>query len=456
MLNAKELKGLILLILCFTSIILSAQPKTNSPYSRFGIGDVGDRNFVHSENMGGLGASIIHPNYINIVNPASLGFLEATSFDIGLFARNSGLRNLGETTYQHLWSGNLSYISLAVPLQNKLNDLLDRKKRNINATTAFTLIPLSIVGYDITAIDSSNTDIGPISRNFSGEGGTYQFTWSNAVKYKNLSFGLNFTYTFGEISNFNQLTVNDNFAAFQTSSENVASLSGFQYNLGVIYHHYFNLNEFKEQKTSTLKHMSFGLYGNSSTNFTSTETELNIIRQFILGSTNAVATDTLGSRVSEKFGGTLPAEIGFGATYYHGEKFALGVDYVHNSWSQFDANFVNNPLKNTYRLSFGGFYRPNYKSITNYFSRVYYRFGFHYKLVPTEELIINGGEDVKEVAVNFGLGLPFFYQRKISHANLGIAAGYFGRGTAIEERFIKLTFSFTFNDDEWLVKRKYN
>jgi hypothetical protein len=456
MLYTEKLRGFILIILCFASIVIAAQPKINSPYSRFGIGEVSDRNFFHSENMGGLGGSYIHPNYINIVNPASLGFLEATSFDMGIYAEHSGLRDRGDLEYQNLWSGNLSYLSLAVPLQNKLNDLLDRKKRDINATTAFTLKPFSIVGYDITTIDSTNSDIGPISRSFSGDGGTYQFTWSNSVKYKNFSAGLNLTYLFGRINYFNQLFVNDNFASFVTSSENSISISGFQYNLGFIYNHFFNLDKFKEQKTSTLKHITIGLYGNTTTNLTSAETELNIVRQFVAGSGEISGVDTLGTFERQKFGGTLPSEVGFGLTYYHGEKFALGIDYVRNDWSRFDANFVNNPLKNTYKLSIGGFYRPNYKSISNYFSRVYYRFGFHYKLVPTEELAINDGEDIKEVALNFGFGMPFFYQRKISHANLGVSAGYMGRGTAIEERFVKLTFSFTFNDDEWLVKRKYN
>ena len=456
MLNSKKLKGAIVLMLCFVTIVISAQPKINSPYSRFGIGDVNDRNFIHSQSMGSLGASSIHPQFINIVNPAALASLEATSFDIGLFAENSGLRDLGDTEYQDIWSGNLMNLSLAVPLQNKLNDLLDRKKRDITATTAFSLLPLSTVGYDITSIDSTNTDIGTISRNFNGDGGIFQFTWSNAVKYKNLSFGVNLSYLFGEIENFNELSIDDNFASFVTSTENKSSINGFQYNLGVIYNHYFNLNEFKEQKTSTLKHIAIGLYGNPNTNLTSTESELHVSRQFFLGTTEIVAEDTLSIITNQNFDGTLPSEIGFGATYYHGETFSIGVDYARTNWSQFEANFVNNNLKSTNKLSIGGFYRPNYKSITNYFSRVYYRFGFQYRQVPTEVLPENFGEDVEEVSFQFGLGLPFFYQRKISHANLGVSAGYLGRGTAIEERFVKLTFSFTFNDDEWLVKRKYN
>ena len=66
------------------------------------------------------------------------------------------------------------------------------------------------------------------------------------------------------------------------------------------------------------------------------------------------------------------------------------------------------------------------------------------------------GEDIDDLGINIGFGMPFFYQRKISHANIGVNLGLRGRGTAIEERYVRFTFSFTFSDDEWFIKRKYN
>ena len=145
--------------------------------------------------------------------------------------------------------------------------------------------------------------------------------------------------------------------------------------------------------------------------------------------------------------------MGFGINYTSGTKFSLGFNYESTQWSKFSSAIVNNNLKNTYNLSFGGFYRPNYNSISNYFSRVYYRFGAYYKKVPVE---INQGEDIDDIGLNIGFGMPFFYQRKISHANIGVNLGLRGRGTSIEEKYIRFTFSFTFNDDEWFIKRKYN
>ena len=155
------------------------------------------------------------------------------------------------------------------------------------------------------------------------------------------------------------------------------------------------------------------------------------------------------------FDGTLPSSLGIGLSYYSGEKFSLGINYSRASWSEFDANFVNNSLNNTSNLSFGGYYRPDYKSISNYFSRVYYRFGVFYNQVPNA-IPDNFDNTIDEIGFSFGMGMPFFYQRKVSHSNLGLTLGLRGKGSTVEERYFRISFSFTFNDDEWFIKRKYN
>jgi hypothetical protein len=66
------------------------------------------------------------------------------------------------------------------------------------------------------------------------------------------------------------------------------------------------------------------------------------------------------------------------------------------------------------------------------------------------------GEQLDAYGVTFGMGLPFIYQRKISHANLGFEFGKNGSNSVIRESFFKVTLGFTFNDDEWFIKRKYN
>ena len=173
---------LTILALLFLPLCAWAQPKDNSPYSRFGIGDIADNNFMASRQMGGLGASFVDQYAINIVNPASLSYLTTASFDIGLHAEYSTLEDRENMSVSR-WNGNLNYISLAFPLQNQLNDLLDRKRRDLNFGMAFTLMPYSNVGYDISS-SFTEEEIGEYDIVYQGSGGTYQFLWSNGVRYK--------------------------------------------------------------------------------------------------------------------------------------------------------------------------------------------------------------------------------------------------------------------------------
>lgn len=447
------IKKSLILVLLALPLTIWAQPKGNSPYSRFGIGDVADRNFYSSAFMGGLGASFTDPYQINIVNPASIGSLTATTFDMGIFAKSSGLRdgesvNGEDNPYSTLWSGNLGYISLAMPLQNRVNDLLERKKRDFSMATAFTLMPFSTVGYNI-AITENIDNIGEVKKKFEGEGGTYQFLWSNGMKYKNFSAGINLGYLFGQIEYARTAEFDNQQPFFNTLFTETNQFSGFLWDFGLIYT--IDLGKVSDDdENSASRRINLGLHGRSKTSFTTTASGFEGSIQ-----NGTALLDTLNATEAMDFDGTLPSEIGFGASFYNGQKFALGINYTLTNWSQFDAHYVNNSLNDTYRLSFGGFYRPNYKSISNYFSRIYYRFGFYYNQVPNA-IPENFDNSIEDVGVSFGMGLPFFYQRKVSHANLGFSLGLRGRGTAVEERYMRISFSFTFNDDEWFIKRKYN
>ena len=72
---------IIVFLLTFISCSqLIAQTNGNSPYSRFGIGDLANDNFMHTRMMGSIGTSYIDAYHVNIVNPASYASLRATAF----------------------------------------------------------------------------------------------------------------------------------------------------------------------------------------------------------------------------------------------------------------------------------------------------------------------------------------------------------------------------------------
>jgi len=384
-------KILVFVLFCLSSLHSFGQSE-NSPLSRFGIGDLVDENFIHARSMGSLGASNKGIYHINIVNPASLASLRTTSFDIGLSAKYSTISDLeGQTISQ--WGGNLDYISLAFSLSNPLNNILDREEKDYNVGMAFTLMPHSIVAYDISSVDSLS-GIGQFRRNFNGNGGSYKFLWGNAVAYKNYSFGINVGYLFGNIAYERNIAFDEVPFPYQTEFTEDYSLKGFIWNAGFQYDWILNTKELSEKKNVSVKKITFGLRGNSNHGFSTSSDFVERVIQ-IGGFGNTIDADTLSFELDEKGSGTLPASFGIGATYSSGQKFAFGVNYSTTAWNNYFNETNPEELNNTYKISVGGFFRPNYRSYSNFLKRSQYRFGAFYNTDPRKI----DGEDLKSYGV---------------------------------------------------------
>ena len=109
-----------------------------------------------------------------------------------------------------------------------MNDLLDRKERDIAFGMGFTLKPFSTVGYNISSRSIIN-DVGEVDSNFQGTGGTFDVAWSNSVRYKNLSLGVNLGYLFGQTVNQSFINFLDIPFAESALIEEKLSFSGFMY-----------------------------------------------------------------------------------------------------------------------------------------------------------------------------------------------------------------------------------
>ena len=107
-----------------SSFVMLAQPKINSPYSRFGLGDMVNQNFANSAAWGSQSAAFHDPFYLNIENPASFAFLRSTAFETGISTKYSQYKTA--TSSQDVWSGNLAYLALGFTLNSPINEVLDR------------------------------------------------------------------------------------------------------------------------------------------------------------------------------------------------------------------------------------------------------------------------------------------------------------------------------------------
>ena len=442
-------------MLCMSlSFFALGQQADNSPYSRYGIGDITDNNFNHLRQVAGLGASFIDGYHINIVNPASHAFLNATAFDVGLFAKYTSLQD--RQTSGSFWSGNLEYLSLAFPLKNPINEVYDGVKKDYKLGMSFTLMPHSNVSYNIEALDSLG-GTGNFSRRYEGTGGSYKVVWGNAIKYKDFALGLNLGYLFGRISNDRYVTFSELVAPFNDRFSTNYNISGFLYNAGFLYTKVINKAAFEKNRSIAQKRISVGLNVNSATGFSTSSDIFDRSVQQLPGLLQIVDTIRF---ISEQGGkGRLPAEFGIGSTYYYGEKSAIGVNFSWAGWSRYFNDGTGEregSLSDSYKLSIGGYVRPDYKSFDNFFKRVYYRYGLYYQKDPRLINQDNTGNEILTYGITTGLGMPFVFQRKISYVNLGANFGVRGQGTPVSEKFVKISLGVTFNDDEWFLKRKYN
>ena len=64
-------------LIAFTYIgVVMAQTSTNSPYTRYGFGQLSDQSFGHTKAMGGIGYGLRNGRHINVANPASYSAVE--------------------------------------------------------------------------------------------------------------------------------------------------------------------------------------------------------------------------------------------------------------------------------------------------------------------------------------------------------------------------------------------
>jgi len=73
-------------------ISLAKAQTLNSPYSRYGLGDIVPGQNVLNRGMGGLSAGYSDIRSVNFANPASYGRLVTTTLDIGVDLESRTIR----------------------------------------------------------------------------------------------------------------------------------------------------------------------------------------------------------------------------------------------------------------------------------------------------------------------------------------------------------------------------
>ncbi len=438
----KPLLYSLLLVLIATG--MAAQPKDNSPFSQFGLGDFMESGLPSSQGMGGLG-SVYHDFFeANLDNPASLGFLQYTSLQTSFFTRRSAFKRIDDK--QNIWSGNLDHLSLNIPIINPLNEALERRETAFSWGTSISLRPYSQVGYHVRINDNIDS-IGRVQRNFKGSGGLYQVTFGNGIKYKNFAAGINLSYLYGQQTFEEDTRFLDLENAYTNIFQSTTAYKGLQYRFGLIYEHPLDLKKARKSDDKPSRLLSAGFFFSNDARL---NTESDAFQLAFNQLTNDLDTAFLVKDNPGK--GILPGSWGIGMIYRHAGDFRLGIDYQAGRWSQYENEARPYTMEDTWRIAAGAAWIPDAQSITSYWKRVEYRAGFYTK---TDPRIIEGAQ-VKETAITAGAALPLILQRNIAWLQIGLDVGTRTGGDRLTDNFVRGKIGFIFNDNSWFIKRKYN
>lgn len=439
------------ILLCAFNLILLAQPKQNSAYSRFGIGDILPQYYANQAGWGGMTAAFHDPYHLNPSNPASYAFLRTTTLETGMYAKNSNYTS-GSVSYTN-WSGNLAYLSLGFTLNSPINEVLDKVKSPWRYGMGVSLSPYSIVGYNTTATKFSD-NLGKITNSYKGSGGIYKLAWSGAAKYKNASVGLTLGWAFGK-SLYETSTDFDasNTYSYLNNIRNSIRVHGLTYNAG--FQQDFVLDYFETDKSTAKRWITVGFTasGNQKLNL---DNESIFIRSRgtsaggTLSYPDTIENFTGKNALKQKL--TLPGAFTVGILYVNTVKFKVGLNAGYERWQNYRNEARPEKLRNTVQVSTGIEYIPNALSYNRYFKRVRYRTGLFYKQDPR----VFEGKNMDNYGVTMGFGFPITLPRQqTSFVNLAFELGVLGPGTVIEEKYGKITVGFTLNDNTWFFKRRF-
>ena len=411
------------LLLTMVTGMAIAQNNTNSPYTRYGYGDLSDQSFGNSKAMGGIAFGLRDGAQINPLNPASYTAIDSLTF---LFEGGVSLQNM-----------NVSGGGVKLNAKNSSFDYLAMQFRlHPRIAMSVGLMPFSNVGYSVS--DSKDENGVSQTRSFTGDGGLHQLYGGIGVKVlKNLSLGVNASYFWGDITRTRTIIYPATSESYSYVQQIGVSVSDYKLDFGAQY-----TQELSKKHSVTIGAV-FSPKHKLNNDYTIT--------------TQASTTNSNDLDATLE----LPNMFGVGFTYNYDRRLTVGVDYSLQQWSkakfgvaatddatraEFEETYAYN---DRHKISVGAEYIPNLIG-RSYLSHIKYRLGAYY---TTPYYKIDGKKAAREYGVTAGFGLPVPRSRSI----LSIS-GQFVRVSGQETNFVnenifRVSIGLTFNE-RWFFKRR--
>lgn len=451
-------KSLLVFFICFFLLHpLSGWSQDNSPYSRYGLGDLVPSTNINNRSMGGFSAGFTDPLSINFNNPASYSLFQSKKesnskklswgralLDLGV---NYDSRTLLEPNNAEKFVAKnalFSYLQVGIPVRENLG-------------ISFGLRPVTRISYKINELRmlyDPNT-LKPIDSaltEYSGDGGAYLSTLGAGLKLsKNLSIGFNGGYMFGEKDYSTKRSfLNDSIAYQQSNHETKISFGSLFFNAGFQYY----------TKLNSSLNLTIGAYGNWEQHLNAYR---DVVRETIVRdpSIGDVRLDSVYEQKNIKGKIIFPATYGVGFAFEKvstgkNRGWQLGVDLVNSQWSNYRSYGLADSVQNKWELRVGGQLKPALlSSKRGYWNYVSYRAGFF-----TGPDYIRVHDKLNQYGISLGVGLPMSFTRQNPNqaTMINVTAEYVKRGNntnLLKENLFRLSIGFALSD-LWFIKRKYD
>jgi hypothetical protein len=405
--------------------VATGQIRSNSPLSRFGYGEIEDKNYSLGDALNGAVTGLRSEEQLNLANPASLTALDSMSFvfELGLSANSYQFTENGKSEFAH--NSGLDYLSFAFPVTSFWR-------------TGAGLSVYSNNGYAFQTVRYIGADT--LTSNIQGSGGIKQVYWSNGFEVvKGLSLGVNAYYLWGQNERYSttlyQNRDNQNpIGSFSNLAQklNVLQTKGLVYSFGIQY--------------------QYLLAQNKSINLGATFAPAQTLsyRESKMISTIYVNRDTIDNKGLTT---DLPMSLAFGMSLQKKDHYLLSADVEAVQWKGLSIYGIDNQFNNSLRLSLGGEYLPEKYSM-NFFKRVKYRTGLklenmHWTVLDAQ----NNTVSYTNLSLSAGFGIPFKQTRNTLNVSAELGKHFASSTEALTDQYLLVKINITLFD-KWFHKRK--
>lgn len=361
----KLFKSLIILFFTLLTLPVCAENGLNSPYTRYGFGQLSAMETGTNKSMGGTGIGVQNSNQINMLNPASYAVVDTLTFlfDVGMSLSNT---NFSENKVA-VNSGSATFDYLAMQFR-----LFPRLGMTIGLT------PFSNIGYNFsqtsTIYNDEESQISATNR-YNGTGGLRQVTAGlGYMPFKGFAIGANISYVYGEMYHYIYNQYSDASITSRTKMYQ-CDVSTYNADFGVQYQAAIGKNKFTLGATYQLGH--------------AIDDEAYIIE-----------TISVKDTLKGDYKLSMPSTYGAGISYTYDDRLTIAADYSLQRYG--DVNFFGFKGSDRHRASIGAEYIPEHIT-RKLFRRARYRAGLHY---ATAHYTIDGKQGPTEYGATIGIGLP--------------------------------------------------